>query len=216
MTKPLRWRILTLQAALVILFAFCTGFMFWASGYVQSTVRNELSAQSITFPKANDPGVTAKALTPCGGLAKGTACSVPTSHAIGVANSNAMKKYAGQTLTNGNQAQAYADSYIKVHLSDMGMTYAQASYQALTHPKNAQMEALANTIFKGDTLRSMLLNAYGWWTIGSYTATAAVALLLATLATFGAFLFELLLLVRGTATQKLTRSVGQPQMQPTV
>lgn len=209
MTSPLRWRIMTLQAMLVLVLAFCAGFSFWASGYVHSTIRDQLSSQQITFPKANDPGISAQALRPCGNLAKNVTCTIPTSAAIGLANSKAMQKYAGQAMTTGAQAQTYANNYVAVHLSDMGMTYSEASAQALKHPTNTQMANLANTLFKGTTLRGMLLQAYGWWTVGDYTGLAGIGLLLAALAVLGAFLFELYFAVR-TTTVTVAPKVGQP------
>jgi hypothetical protein len=216
MSSQLRWRIMTLQAALVLAFAFSAGFMFWASGYVQSTIRDQMAAQQINFPQANDPGITPAALTPCGALATNTTCPIPTSHAIGVSNSNAMKQYAGQPLTSGAQAEIYANDYINVHLSDMGKTYEQASSLAMLHPNDTAMVNLADTIFKGTTLRGMLLNAYGWWTVGDYTADAAYASILATLVVLGAFLFELFLAVRKTAVEPAARTVGQAQLQPSI
>lgn len=207
---------MTLQAALVLLFVFGAGFLFWSSGYVHSTINNQLAAQQITFPKANDPGVTPAALTPCGALPNTATCPIATSHAVGVANSNAMTQFAGQTLANGDQAKAYADSYIQVHLSDMGMTYSQASYQALLHPTNTKFSDLANTIFKGTTLRGMLLQAYGWWTVGNYAGYAAIGMVVAALASLGAFLFELFGVVRRTATKPAGRSVGRPVAQTVV
>ena len=35
--------------------------------------------------------------------------------------------------------------------------------------------ALANTVFKGETLRAMLLNAYGWWKVSQILFIAAIA-----------------------------------------
>jgi hypothetical protein len=33
----------------------------------------------------------------------------------------------------------------------------------------AELSGKVDTLFKGETLRGMLLNAYGWWTVGSIT-----------------------------------------------
>ena len=52
------------------------------------------------------------------------------------------------------------------------------------------MSAQKTTLFQGETLRSMLLNAYGWWTVGTYTTYAAFGLLLAALVVLGAMVFE--------------------------
>jgi hypothetical protein len=196
MTSDLRWRIITLQAVLVAALAFGAGFMFWASGYVQSNVSTQLKAQQIVFPKKGDPSITPAALTPCAILAKGATCPIPTGPSVGQANSAAMTKYAGQTMTTGDQAQVWANSFIQVHLSDMGMTYAQASAKALANPGNAQYQTLADTIFKGESLRGMLLNAYGWWSLGSYTALAAIGAALGAVVVFFTLIYEALLAYR--------------------
>ncbi|TAN31704.1 hypothetical protein EPN29_10810 [bacterium] len=72
-----------------------------------------------------------------------------------------------------------------------GQTYAQVSTQASADPTNAKLQGQVATLFKGETLRSMLLNAYGWWTIGVYTTYAGIGLLIAALAVLGALVFEL-------------------------
>jgi hypothetical protein len=35
----------------------------------------------------------------------------------------------------------------------------------MAQPGNAQLQGTVATVFKGETLRSMLLNAYGWWKV---------------------------------------------------
>jgi hypothetical protein len=51
-----------------------------------------------------------------------------------------IKQYAGQQLVNGDQARAYADKFINVHLSEVagGQTYAQVSTASLArHERKA-------------------------------------------------------------------------------
>ncbi len=50
-----------------------------------------------------------------------------------------------------------------------GKTYSQLSTESLAQPSNTQLAGLVNTVFKGETLRSMLLNAYGWWKVSQIT-----------------------------------------------
>ena len=38
---------------------------------------------------------------------------------------------------------------------------------------------MVQTLFRGETLRSILLNAYGWWTVGTITLWAGFASVLA-------------------------------------
>ena len=65
-----------------------------------------------------------------------------------------------------------------------------------------------DTIFKGTTLRSMLLNAYGWSQIGLFAGYAAIGLLVAAIVVLGAFLFEIVRW-RATVTATRTRSTAQ-------
>jgi hypothetical protein len=60
---------------------------------------------------------------------------------------------------------------IAVHVANMtgGKTYSQVSAQAQAQPDNAKLQAEVSTVFKGETLRSMLLNAYGWWKVSQLT-----------------------------------------------
>ena len=86
-----------------------------------------------------------------------------------------VSQYAGQQLLTGQQAEAYADNFIAVHIANMagGKTYAQLSSAALANPKDTKLGLVA-TVFKGETLRSMLLNAFGWWKVSQITYIAAI------------------------------------------
>ena len=87
-----------------------------------------------------------------------------------------VSQYAGQQLLTGQQAEAYADHFIAVHIADMsgGKTYAQLSTESLAQPNNTQLAGLVDTVFKGETLRSMLLSAYGWWKVSQITYIVAL------------------------------------------
>ena len=80
-------------------------------------------------------------------------------------------QYAGQQLVTGQQAEAYADGFIAVHIANItaGKTYSQLSAKSMAQPKNIQLQAQVATVFKGETLRGMLLNAYGWWKVSQIT-----------------------------------------------
>ena len=64
-----------------------------------------------------------------------------------------------------------------VHLAEMGKgkTYSQLSAASLAQPKNAALAGLVQTVFRGTTLRSMLLEAYGFWQIGQIALFGAIA-----------------------------------------
>jgi hypothetical protein len=129
------------------------GLLVWGSAYVHNTVQGQLAAQQISFPPAA-AFAHAKAGTEI------TPSMIPS-----------VSQYAGQQLLTGQQAEAYADHFIAVHIADMGggKTYSQLSTESLAQPKNTALAATVNTVFKGETLRSMLLNAYGWWKVSQIT-----------------------------------------------
>jgi len=87
-----------------------------------------------------------------------------------------MHQYAGQQLTTGAQAEVYADHFIANHLKVIGggKTYAQLSAEAIAQPKNAALAAQVATVFKGETLRGLLLNAYAFGTMGMIAGIAAI------------------------------------------
>jgi hypothetical protein len=135
------------------------GLLLWGSAYVHNTVQGQLAAQQITFPPA------AAFAHPKAGT-EITPSMIPS-----------VSQYAGQQLLTGQQAEAYADHFIAVHIQNMtgGKTYSQLSAQAQAQPNNTQLANLVNTVFKGETLRSMLLNAYGWWKISQITYIISLA-----------------------------------------
>src|SRR5499427_10353640 len=149
---------------LAIVLAVAGALLIWAYSFVNSQVSSELAAQKIVFPAASSAAI--KELPP--------------------ADAAAMKTYAGQLMTTGAQAQTYADHFIAVHLAKIGggKTYAQLATASLAQPKNAALAAQVQTIFRGETLRGLLLNAYGWWQmaqimlIGAIVAFVAAAALL--------------------------------------
>jgi hypothetical protein len=145
-------------AVAVILLA-AGGLLLWGSTYVHNTVQGQLSAQQIYFP----PKAAFAHPTAGGEITPGMIPSV--------------SQYAGQQLLTGQQAEAYADHFIAVHIADMagGKTYAQLSAASLAQPNNAKLAAQVATVFKGETLRSMLLNAYGWWKVSQITYIASIA-----------------------------------------
>jgi hypothetical protein len=78
-------------------------------------------------------------------------------------------------MTTGAQAHVYADNFIDYHLSLIGgKTYSQLSAESLAQPKNATLAAEVETVFKGTTLRGLLLNAYAFWQIGQIALIAAI------------------------------------------
>ncbi|MGN6523718.1 MAG: hypothetical protein ACTHMZ_11050, partial [Actinomycetes bacterium] len=71
----------------------------------------------------------------------------------------------------------YADHFIAVHIEAMtgGKTYAQLSTEAMKNPTDQKLQGLVSTVFKGETLRGLLLNAYAFDTMGGIAGIAAIA-----------------------------------------
>jgi hypothetical protein len=176
MTTTMRRRVIVLQVGLIGILVFCAGFLFWGNSFIHNQISTELTAQQIYFPAADNKAIA----------------SLPAADAA------AMSIYGGQQLTTGAQAQVYANSFIGVHLSEVagGLTYSQMSAKAMADPTDQKMAGQVATLFKGETLRGLLLNAYGWWTIGTYALYAAIGLALAAFAVLVALAFEVFLAIR--------------------
>jgi hypothetical protein len=104
-----------------------------------------------------------------------------------------LQQYAGQQLLTGDQAQVYANDFIGHHLQAIagGKTYSQVSALAQANPTDTKLAAQVQTLFRGETLRGLLLNGYGWWQVGQYALYAAIGLLIAAIVVLGALVFEL-------------------------
>src|ERR1700722_19968617 len=146
------------SAALAAVRLIAGGLALWGSAYVHNTVQGQLASQQINFP-------------PASAFAHAKAGSEITPNMI-----PSVSQYAGQQLLTGQQAEAYADHFIAQHIADMsgGKTYSQLSALSIAQPNNNQLTGLVATVFKGETLRSMLLNAYGWWKVSQITYIAAL------------------------------------------
>jgi hypothetical protein len=137
---------------LAAVLAVAGGLALWGHTFVDSQVSSQLAAQKIVFPTKSNAEF--KALPP--------------------ADAAAMGQYAGQPMTTGAQAKVYADNFIAFHLSKMGGTYSELSAKAMAQPSNAKLAVLVETVFKGTTLRSMLLDAYAFWEMGQIALYAAI------------------------------------------
>jgi hypothetical protein len=108
--------------------------------------------------------------------------------------------YAGQKMTTGKQAECYANQFIGLHLKSIanGQTYADlgtpqsalqaqvAAAQSSNDPNLADLQkqltaitAQRDTVFKGETLRGLLLTSYGFSVFGEKAAQAALVAYLA-------------------------------------
>lgn len=139
---------LVLAAVLIVAGALLT----WAHSFVHHEVRSQLMQQQIFIPKAGSEELASPKIGPY------------------------LNKYAGQQLATGAQAKAYADHFINVHLQKIGggLTYSQLSAKSVADPTNTQLAGQVQTVFRGETLRGLLLNAYAFDTMGNIAGIAAV------------------------------------------
>lgn len=121
--------------------------------------------------------------------------SFPPAAAMTAEETAEVGTFAGQKVDTGIEAEAFS-RYIGLHLEAVneGATYSETSAAAraegISEKTAAELQAKADTLFRGETLRAILLNAYGWWTVGQITMWAgigaiAAGLLLAVLAAVG-------------------------------
>lgn len=144
---------------IIVVLLVAGGLLTWGSSFVSSNVHDQLAQQQIYFPSTAafahaKPGTE---ITP--GM-------IPY-----------LEKYAGQQLLTGAQAEAYANHFIAVHLSEMpyGGVYSKVSAASLAAPNNTKLAALKQTSFQGTTLRGLLLEAYAFATIGTVMMWGAIA-----------------------------------------
>src|ERR1019366_3417765 len=128
------------------------GLLMWGYSFTTSSVHNQLAQQQIFFPPKGSPELASPEIGPY------------------------LNQYAGQQLLTGAQAEAYADHFIAVHLKEIGrgLTYAQLSTKAQAAPTDTKLAGTVATMFKGETLRGLLLNAYAFGTIGVIAGIAAI------------------------------------------
>lgn len=129
------------------------GLLLWGHSFANSNVHSQLAEQQIVFPAQGSPALAPAAIGPF------------------------LNKYAGQQLTTGPQAEAYADHFIGVHVTEIagGQTYAQVSTKLQLDPTNATLKAQQQALFQGETLRGLLLSAYGFSKFGEIALWASMA-----------------------------------------
>ncbi|WP_141211125.1 hypothetical protein [Enemella dayhoffiae] len=143
--------------ALAAILVIAGGLLTWASTFVNQQVHDQLASQRITMPSG------------AARLAAGR----------GQGHSGAL---CGPGDDHGRPGNAFADNYILVHMnkSSGGKTYEEVSgeYQKLpdkTTEAAKKMGDLRQSLFMGNALRGMLLNAYAFGTMGMIAGIAAVA-----------------------------------------
>ena len=170
------WVGLSLEALLLA----AGGLLQWGYTFANTQVTDQLTSQDISFPAKSDT--------------------------FNETTDPQLVKWAGQQLTTGEQAYAWANYYIAKHMKgavdgwnaanpnvQVGDTYSAVSgvYMGMLYNPASDQKVLADlgnlrtTMFMGDTLRGLLMTTYAFWTFGQ----------IAQIASFVCFGFGALLLV---------------------
>ncbi|MBI1376488.1 MAG: hypothetical protein GC157_03250 [Frankiales bacterium] len=156
----------TVGLVVAIVMAIAGGILLYAANFTQNTVTDELTAQQIYFPPADQ---------------------------LASPELQNLQQYAGQQVTTGALAKSYSDM-IAVHLEGVagGKTYSQVSSEYIASnsdptKRDPALAAQRQTLFMGETLRGLLLNTYafsifgtiafiaGWVALGASVALLVLA-----------------------------------------
>jgi hypothetical protein len=150
-----------------IVFAAAGGLLTWGADFAGDYVHDELASQNVFFPDEAS---------------------------LREEGRDDLVKYADEQVSNGDEAEAYA-GYIGGHMEGIadGKTYAEiddrGAAQAVVDAEEAgaseaeiadlqatadELRAQRDSLFRGETLRGLLLSSYAWATIGRIAAIAAV------------------------------------------
>jgi len=149
--------------ALAAFLFVAAGLLNWGATFANDSVKTQLENQNISFPAVE---------------------TMPE------ATKDQLAKWAEQKVTTGEMARDYSDLYIWEHMKAsatavMGKpaTYSEVSsaYLCLVRGGSTDVEKikqygdLRQTLFMGNTLRGMLLEAYAFGTLGVIAGYAAIA-----------------------------------------
>lgn len=131
--------------------------LYFTHSFIHGEVSAQLTPQNITLPAKDTPAFTS----------------------LSSEDQAAVAPFAGQQVTTGEQAKVFANHYIGAHLRAIGdgKSYSQLSAEAMKDPTNTELAATVDTVFRGETLRGMLLNAYAFdsmATVARYVALGAL------------------------------------------
>ena len=142
------------------------GLLNWGASFAADSVTSQLENQNISFPAAA---------------------------AMPAATRTQLSKWAGMAVTTGPMAKDFSDLYIWEHMKAASIaavgkpaTYSDVSgmYMGLVRGGStdtaqiAKLGDLRQTLFMGNTLRGMLLEAYAFGTMGVIAGYGALAALI--------------------------------------
>lgn len=160
-------KIVTSIGAALTVFLFVTAALLnWGASFASDSVKSQLENQNISFPAAD-------------GMPEATRAQ--------------LEKWAEMKVTTGEMARDYSDLYIWEHMKSSSIaaigkeaTYSEVSgmYMGLVRGGSTDTEQIAKlgelrqTLFMGNTLRGMLLEAYAFGTMGVIAGYGALAALI--------------------------------------
>ena len=138
------------ELVLFLVLAIGGGLLLWGGTFAHNMVHDQLSAQQIRFPAKGTPALDAKEFP-------------------------GLQRYSGQLVDSGPKAKAYANQFIAKHLDAVagGQTYSQVSAQSQANPTDTKLAGQVQTLFRGETLRGLLLYAWGWSVVGHIASIVA-------------------------------------------
>lgn len=162
--------LIAIGAVFTVALVVAGGLLSWGANFSADYVDDELSSQNISFPPAA---------------------------ALEEEGRTDLLKYAGASVNTGPEAEAYA-SFINGHLegiadgatfADLGTPEREANAAVETAKADgadaatieklegeaAAISGQRNSLFKGETLRGLLLSAFAWATVGQIAGYAAIA-----------------------------------------
>ncbi len=152
-------------AGLTVFLLVAAGLLNWGASFASDSVKSQLENQNISFPAAD---------------------------AMPEATKEKLAKWADMKVTTGEMARDYSDLYIWEHMKGAAIgvlgkpaTYSEVSgmYMGLVRGGStdtaqiAKLGELRETLFMGNTLRGMLLEAYAFGTLGVIAGYGAIAAL---------------------------------------
>ena len=157
----------TIGLLLAVVLISAGALLQWGGNFALNQVKEQLNSQKVMFPAADSGGFKA----------------------LPAADQAAMKKYAGQQMTTGDQANVFANHYIKVHMNGIagGKVYEEvsgefmaASAEAKANPSDAALAGKVamlggqrTALFMGSTLRGLLGFSYAFSVLGNIAMIAS-------------------------------------------
>jgi hypothetical protein len=156
----------SIGAALAVFLFVAAALLNWGATFAQDSVKSQLDNQNISFPAAE---------------------------AMPEATKAQLAKWSEMKVTTGEMARDYSDLYIWEHMKASAIgtigkeaTYSEVSgmYMGLVRGGSndtaqiAKLGELRQTLFMGNTLRGMLLEAYAFGTMGVIAGYGAIAALI--------------------------------------